>query len=305
VLYSPEFISLGSVIRDMLRPDLVLIGESDPASGEWLAGFYHGVAENAPRACRMAFANAELTKLALNTFVTTKISYANMLAALCEALPGGDVDAVTAALGLDTRIGPKYLRGGLGYGGPCFPRDNVALSALARQLGVEAPLPATTDRVNGLQVGRLAALCEALLPEGGGGAVGVLGLAYKPGTNVVERSQGLELARELAARGHAVRCFDPWAAGAARAALPGSVQMDSSAAGCARASDVVAVTLPGPEFALSPGDVRGRAVLDCWRSQDRGALEGACRYVGLGTAAAGAALRAHAERRAGAGRRAA
>ena len=286
LLYSPEFISLGSVIRDMLRPDMVLIGESDPASGEWLAGFYQGVTENSPRAARMSFANAELTKLALNTFVTTKISYANMLAQICEALPDGNVDAVTQALGLDTRIGPKYLKGGVGYGGPCFPRDNVALSALAKSLGVPAPLPATTDAVNNMQVDRYRCIVEALLPPGG--TVGILGLAYKPGTNVVERSQGLDLARVLAERGVAVRCFDPWAAEAARSVLPDSVGFASSAAECAQAADVVVLTLPAPEFLLSAEDLarpgQPRSVLDCWRLLDRQALSAACNYVGLGTA---------------------
>ena len=93
----------------------------------------------------MNYVNAELTKLSVNTFVTTKISYANMLAQVCETLPGADADVVTAAIGCDTRIGQKYLKGALGYGGPCFPRDNVAFSALARDNGVPALLAEATD----------------------------------------------------------------------------------------------------------------------------------------------------------------
>jgi UDPglucose 6-dehydrogenase len=138
--YNPEFIALGSVIRDMLKPDMILIGESDTRSGDILEKFYSGVCESNPQIQRMNFVNAELTKLSVNTFVTTKISYANMLAQVCETLPGADADVVTAALGCDSRIGPKYLKGALGYGGPCFPRDNVAFSALARTNGVPAPL---------------------------------------------------------------------------------------------------------------------------------------------------------------------
>jgi UDPglucose 6-dehydrogenase len=293
LLYSPEFISLGSVIRDMLRPDLVLIGESDPASGEWLAGFALGICENNPRVARMGFANAELAKLALNTYVTTKVSYANMLAEICEALPGGDVDAVTGAVGLDSRVGVKYLRGGVGYGGPCFPRDNIALGALARSLGVAAPIPAAADAVNDAQVARYIALTEALASTAGG-SIGILGLAYKPGTNVIERSQGLELARQLAHRGHHLRCFDPWAADAARAVLPGSVSFASTAPDCAASSDVVVVTLPATEFNLAPQDLarpgRRRAVLDCWRLLDRQAVAAVCDYVALGTADCARAL---------------
>src|SRR4029079_1144357 len=133
--YNPEFIALGSVIRDMLNPDMILIGESDPRSGELLEELYKGVCDSNPRIQRMNYVNAELTNLSVNTFVTTKISYANMLAQVCERLPGADADVVTSAIGCDSRIGSKYLKGALGYGGPCFPRDNVAFSALARETG--------------------------------------------------------------------------------------------------------------------------------------------------------------------------
>ena len=146
--YNPEFIALGSVIRDMLNPDMILIGESDARSGEILEELYQGVCESNPRIQRMNFVNAELTKLSVNTFVTTKISYANMLAQVCETLPGADVDVVTSAIGCDTRIGQKYLKGALGYGGPCFPRDNVAFSALARANGAPALLAEATDQLN-------------------------------------------------------------------------------------------------------------------------------------------------------------
>jgi UDPglucose 6-dehydrogenase len=197
--YNPEFIALGSVIRDFLNPDFVLIGESDERSGQVLEGIYRQVCENDPPIVRMNFINAELTKLAVNTFVTTKISFANMLARICERLPGADVDVVTRALGLDSRIGAKYLKGAVSYGGPCFPRDNLALIATARKVGAPADIAEATDRFNRWQVGWLADLVWAYLPEGG--VVGILGLAYKPNTDVVEESVGLLLAGELGARG--------------------------------------------------------------------------------------------------------
>src|SRR5262245_10730941 len=124
--YNPEFIALGSVVRDMLLPDAILIGESDLRAGDLLESIYRTTCDNSPPVQRMNFVNAEITKLSVNTFVTTKISYANMLADICDRLPGADVDVVTNAVGLDSRIGRKYLKGALGYGGPCFPRDNIA-----------------------------------------------------------------------------------------------------------------------------------------------------------------------------------
>src|SRR5581483_7420326 len=149
------------------RPDMILIGESDKRSGDILEELYSGVCESNPRIQRMNFVNAELTKISVNTYVTTKISYANMLAEVCETIPGADVDVVTGAIGCDTRIGRKYLKGALGYGGPCFPRDNVAFSAMARANGVPALLAEATDKINKRQVPRLADAILARMPKGG------------------------------------------------------------------------------------------------------------------------------------------
>ena len=187
--YNPEFIALGSVIHDMLHPDMVLIGEYDARSGDILVDLYNGLCQSNPTISRMNFVNAELTKLSVNTFVTTKISYANMLARVCETLPGADVEVVTRALGTDSRIGRKYLKGALGYGGPCFPRDNQAFSALARGNGVPATLAEATDALNRQQVPRLAEMILSRLSQGG--IAGIAGLAYKPDTDVVDESQGL------------------------------------------------------------------------------------------------------------------
>jgi UDPglucose 6-dehydrogenase len=263
--YKPEFIALGSVIHDMLNPDMILIGESDRRSGDILAKVYAGVCESKPRIQRMNFVNAELTKLSVNTFVTTKISYANMLAQVCETLPGADVDVVTTALGCDSRIAPKYLKGALGYGGPCFPRDCVAFSALARSNGVPALLADATEALNRRQVPRLAELILSRLPEGG--TAGVLGLSYKPDTPVIEESQGLGLARALLARGISVVVYDPAAMENARDHLTGRVTFAQSAGACAALADVLAITTPWPEFrCLKPSDLKpGSAVLDCWR----------------------------------------
>jgi UDPglucose 6-dehydrogenase len=198
--YSPEFIALGNVIRDMLEPDMVLIGESDARAGDILERLYAEVCENDPPFRRMSLVNAELTKIAVNTYVTMKISYANALADMCERLPGADVEAVTDALGLDTRIGSKYLRGAISYGGPCFPRDNKAFAAFARDLGAEPLLAEATDAVNVAQTDRLARVVQSRLKAGD--AVGILGLAYKPDTGVIEESPGVALARLLGDAGY-------------------------------------------------------------------------------------------------------
>jgi UDPglucose 6-dehydrogenase len=290
--YNPEFIALGTVIRDMLNPDMILIGESDARSGDVLEKLYAGVCDSKPRFNRMNFVNAELTKLSVNTFITTKISYANMLAQVCETLPGADVDVVTSAIGCDTRIGQKYLKGALGYGGPCFPRDNIAFAALAGANGVPALLAEATHDLNRRQIPRLAAKILARLPEDG--TAGVLGLSYKPSTEVVEESQGLQLAQHLLASGVRVVVYDPAAMDNARRFLNGRVTFAASPADCARRSDVLAITTPWPEFkSLSPEDFEaGRitVVLDCWRILPRERFEGIVEYLTLGSGAPEVAL---------------
>lgn len=281
--YSPEFISLGSVIRDYLRPDFTLIGESDQRSGDLLESIYRSVVENEAAVQRMTFANAELTKLALNTFVTTKISYANMLAEICEHLDGGNVDVVTTALGLDTRIGRKYLKGSVGYGGPCFPRDNKAITALCQHLGVTAPLPVATDVINQHQVPRLQRAVKSHLRPGG--TVGILGMAYKPDTNFVEKAQGLMLCEALVEEGISVIVHDPAAMDSARRIFGDAIRYAATPSACVSQSDVAVLTLPCAEFkSVKPHDAAGgRTMIDCWRILDREAFSQVCNYVGWGT----------------------
>ena len=177
--YNPEFIALGSVVKDFLNPDFLLIGESDPQSGDILERIYHEVCDNRPPAARLSFIDAEIAKLAVNTYVTTKISFVNMLARICERLPGASVDAVSSAIGLDSRIGSKYLKGAVSYGGPCFPRDNVALIKLAEQVGAPPDIARATDLFNRAQIRWLADFVQQHLPDHG--KAGILGLAYKIG----------------------------------------------------------------------------------------------------------------------------
>jgi UDPglucose 6-dehydrogenase len=266
--YNPEFIALGSVVRDMLCPDMILIGESDARAGDMLESIYRRSCENEPAVRRMNFVNAELTKIAVNTFVTTKISYANMLADICDRLPGADVDVVSHAVGTDSRIGAKYLKGATGYGGPCFPRDNVAFAAFARSLGANPDLAEATDRVNRYQIERVLGAVHARMQ--GQAVIGILGLAYKPDTAVVEESQGVALAERLLAEGHTVVAYDPMALEVAQSHLRGRFRAAESAEACIRAADMIVVMTPWPAFrALAFGAFekpgRRMTVIDCWR----------------------------------------
>lgn len=291
--YSPEFIALGSVVRDFLNPDFVLIGESDPRAGETLEAIYLNVCDTKPAVARMNFVNAELTKLSVNTYVTTKISFANMLARICERIPGCDVDVVTRALGLDSRIGGKYLKGAVSYGGPCFPRDNLALLALAEELGAPAELARVTHRFNRSQIPWLA---DLVCSQAARGTIGILGLTYKPGTDVVDESVGLLLARELAGRKTGVLAYDPEGMRNGAKALGDAVHMAASAAECIAASDAVVLATPWPEFIAMPaanwaGSGRPRTVVDCWRVLPELASASGVQYIGLGLGQESAAAR--------------
>ncbi len=265
--YSPEFIALGSVIRDLQNPDFMLIGADDHEAGTRLAEFYLGIGGGRDVPVQvMNWVNAELAKIAVNSFVTMKITYANMLASICEGLPGGDVDVVTQAIGLDSRIGRRYLKGGPPFGGPCFPRDNRALGVAAEAVGAPWDLAAATDRMNDGLAERIARV--VLDATGSDDTVAVLGIAYKDNTPVVEESAGAKVAVALAAAGRDVIVHDPIADASHSPILSGIpfTQIDDLAEVVA---DAAAVVIVGddpaydalPSLALKPGVL----IVDCWR----------------------------------------
>lgn len=263
LVYSPEFIALGSVVRDMHYPDLILIGESDTESGEIAEQMALSVVRNSPRVHRMNLVNAEITKISINTFVTTKISFANMLSEICDQMPGGDVDIVTTAVGSDSRIGIKYLKGALGYGGPCFPRDNLALTRLAERLGLDATIAKATDVVNERQASRVIELVKSVTAIGA--TVAVLGLAYKPDTPVCDRSQGIDIANGLVLSGFGVLVHDPQAQGAAAADLHPKIKIADSLESSISAATTIIIATPWPEYALLGHQQLGnKFVVDPW-----------------------------------------
>ena len=277
------------MIRDFLNPDLVLIGESNSTAGETLARLYLETCQNSPAVERMSFVNAELAKLAVNTYVTTKISFANMLASICDRLPEADVDVVTEAVGLDTRIGRSYLKGAAPYGGPCFPRDVQALIALGRSVDVPTTIAESTDEFNGRWLDQLISTAIQDLPDGG--TVGVLGLAYKPDTDVVDESPGLRSVLKLTERGIKVVVHDPAAMDSLRSSTAGwetKVVLCERARDCISESDVLMVTTPWQEYrdlslADFVGDARPRTVIDCWRIYgDESPVPAGVKYVPVG-----------------------
>ncbi len=281
--YNPEFIALGSVIHNIFNPDLVLIGESNQTAGDWLVQIFARLLSTKRQMARMNLVNAELAKLAVNSYVTMKITFANLLARLCEQLRGGDVDIVTGALGLDSRIGAKYLKGGLGYGGPCFPRDNEAMLCLAERLGVSFPLAMATDQANREIAGHVADVVASKVPIGS--RVGILGLSYKANTPVIEESQGVLIAKILLERGFEVVAYDPVAIEAARKVFGKNIEYAASAQTCILEADAVLITTPWDEFKRMKysclNGSKDPIVIDCWGMLD-GEVPESPRVIRLG-----------------------
>jgi len=157
--YNPEFIAQGDIVRGLLKPDMVLIGEGSQEAGDRLEDVYlNNMCDNVPVISRMSCDSAEITKLSINCFITTKISFCSMVSDMADRTPGANKFDIMRAVGADARIGQKCLMPGYGFGGPCFPRDNRALGGYARALGVEPLIPDATDRYNEIHSTNIAKL---------------------------------------------------------------------------------------------------------------------------------------------------
>lgn len=278
--YSPELISLGDVIKGLSKPDFILIGESDRRSGIMLSAIRTKLCSTSPPIMHMNFVNAELAKIALNSFVTMKMSFANTLAEICEKLPGADVDTVTNAIGKDRRIGPSNLKGSLGYGGPCFPRDNVAFSQFASRTGTKAELALASHAVNLRQPSRVAKLVES--ESWKGAKIAIMGLTYKPKTNVLDASQAVMLAMELAGGGHQIHAYDPAVPGGHLRQLGPNIHLEHDIRDCLAKADVCIVATPLQEFErIDINLFAGKTVIDCWRILPK-EVEHIARYIALG-----------------------
>lgn len=244
VCYNPEFVALGSVLHDLLNPDFVLIGESDEKAGNTLCSIYISLVCPGVTVRRMNFVNAEIANLALNCYITMKISYANLLGNLCEEIPGANAHTMTDAIGLDRRVGKECLKPATAYGGPYFPRDVNAFRTLLDSYG--QVLLGGGSLVNSKQTERLVDLVEKHSPQGS--EVAVLGLTYKPGTHVTEGSVGLDIIRLLLNRGREVVAWDPMITKIDVTSELDRVLIADSLEDCVAEADVVVVTIPCEEF---------------------------------------------------------
>lgn len=283
VCYTPDFIALGSVIKDFLNPDLVVIGESNKTAGEKLASFYKTFCENNPPVYRMSIISAEIAKVSLNAYITLKISFANMLANICEKIKDADIDTITKAIGADKRISPYYLKGGLSYGGTCFPRDTRAFIAFSQKFGYDANLIKSVEKVNSVQDQHLAETVLKHIPEDR--LVSILGLSFKPNTPIIEESPAIKLIRELLEKDLKVIVYDPLAMDNTMALFGDKILYGSSVKNCLANSSVCVITHQAEEFkAIDENCIvhNPTTIIDCWRMLDPARLGKKVKYVALG-----------------------
>jgi UDPglucose 6-dehydrogenase len=273
----PEFLKEGSAVADFLHPDRVVVGGEGDWGQEAVVKLYE------PFGAALVstdVASAEMIKLAANAFLATKISFINEIANVCEEV-GADVVEVARGMGLDDRIGPKFLHAGLGYGGSCFTKDVSALKLLAGNSGYHFQLLNAVIEVNELQKRRVVSKLQRHLGELAGKHVALLGLAFKPNTDDMRGASSLVLAARLQAEGAHVRAFDPVAEEQARLLMPQLDYSDSASDAIAGADAVILVT-EWPEFVGLEWKEVARAMRGSLLIDGRNALDGdAVRAAGL------------------------
>jgi UDPglucose 6-dehydrogenase len=255
---NPEFLRQGSAFHDTFNADRVVIGGNDKKSVDTLENLYkdfYGV--NVPPIIRTTLSTAELIKYASNSLLATKISFINTIASMCEKIPGADVKAVAAAMGLDKRIGPLFLDAGLGYGGSCFPKDVKALIACSKAFGYNPELLESVENVNQIQPLKAVQFCKEQLGNLKDKNIAILGLAFKPDTDDMREARVIPIINQLTKEGAQVTAYDPVAMPTAKKIFNNQIKYATSAINCLNDADCCIIATEWSEFKkLKPKDFK-------------------------------------------------
>jgi UDPglucose 6-dehydrogenase len=246
VAANPEFLREGSAIEDFMRPNRVVIGAETERARQVMHDLYRPLYLTETPIVMTNLETAELIKYAANAFLATKISFVNEMANLCERY-GADVRVLAKAMGLDRRIGDKFLHAGVGYGGSCFPKDTEALVKMGEQVGCEVRIVKAAIRVNQERPLEAVGKLEKLLGNLEGRSICLLGLAFKPNTDDVREAPALKIARALRDRGASVRGFDPVAMERVRQVEP-EIALGTNAYEAIAGADAVVLCTEWNEF---------------------------------------------------------
>ncbi len=266
--YSPSLIAIGDVLHNLEHPDFLFLGAFDKKSDGMLTRIY---AQLYPKLTpeHMSIESGELAKIALNSYVTMKITFANTLGILCEHIPHADVDQITTALGKDKRIGSHYIKSGLGFGGPCFPRDNTAFAHMAARRGVHTPLARATDEFNKGMPSNIARLLVKLAKIRKTKCIGFLGISYKPNTTLTEDSQAFLIAKEMVQRGYKLSIYEPLNSREAEARFDKKARYSATLKDLLSSSDIIFISNRDEHFRTLPALLRKvsgkKIIVDPWR----------------------------------------
>ncbi len=246
VVSNPEFLREGSAVSDFMRPDRIVIGTSSPKALEIMKEIYRPLYLIETPIVATDIHTAEMIKYASNAFLATKISFINEIANLCE-LVGADVQQVAKAMGLDGRIGKKFLHAGPGYGGSCFPKDTLALTKIAEKAGMRATIVEAVIEANNRQKLRVVEKLLKVLPNLSDKTIGILGLAFKPNTNDVRETPALTVIEEILKRGGQIKAYDPEAMKEMRKYYP-QITYVASTEDAAKGADALIIMTEWNEF---------------------------------------------------------
>jgi UDPglucose 6-dehydrogenase len=284
---NPEFLREGNAVEDTLKPDRIVIGEVDELSGNTLEALYRKFYSHLPPVLRTSSINAEIIKYASNAFLATKVSFINQIASLCQTIPTADVETVAKGIGMDRRIGPHFLKAGLGWGGSCFPKDLKALTKFAESNSIKLGLIEEVIQVNEHQPLKAVELADRLLGGLRNRQIAILGLSFKPGSDDMRGAVSISIIDELLRRKARITAYDPASMRSAESVLGGKITFSKSALECIKGADCCIVVTEWDEFRrLSPDDfarlMKDPLIIDGRRIYDHRKFSSKTRFVAVG-----------------------
>lgn len=270
VCYIPDFVALGTIIKDFENPEFVVLGQSDEKAGDKALIIYSKVFKNNPPIKRMSLIESEIAKISLNAFICTKISFSNFLTRVCEKYEGANVDNITEAIGLDKRISPHYFKGGLSFGGTCFPRDTWAFMKMSDKLGFKAYHIEAAEKINQEQDRHLLdKVLKIVLDNKMKNEISILGLGFKNNTPVINESSSIKLIDSLITMNYKIHVYDPIeeAVQNTKQLFEDKIVYHNTPEQCAKSSKLCILINPNKNYAqLIDWIEEDGFVIDCWRS---------------------------------------
>lgn len=264
-VYAPSLIAIGDILHNLEEPDFLFLGASDEKANHVMTRFYKTLyPKREPE--HMSIESAELAKISLNAYVTMKITFANVLGSLSERIPHANVDEITTAIGKDKRIGKYYFKSGLGYGGPCFPRDNFAFAYTARKRGMRTPIALAVHETNKEIPSRITRFLDQTMKKTGSSRIGFLGVSYKPKTTFTEESQALLIAKKMQKRGYAVAVYESLGTNEAKRIFGSKATYAQSLRELVEVSDAIFISNPDVLLKTLPRTIGKKecTVVDPW-----------------------------------------